>query len=208
MRPFTFIAAAIGLALGVSAAEPRIEHKQPGDSLPDVALGTADGSTLDLHEAVSEQPAVIAFYRGGWCPYCSKHLAELGRVEAQLRELGYQILAVSPDRPVKMRESLQQLADVSPEEMPAYTLLSDSQMEAAKAFGIAFEVEPDVVRQYAEYGIDLVEASGENHQMLPHPAIFVVSSDKVIRFAHVDPDYKTRLTGEAIVEAAKKAQKP
>jgi peroxiredoxin len=38
--------------------------------------------------------------------------------------------------------------------------------------------------------------------LLPHPGVFVIGKDGVIRFAHVNPDYKTRLDPEAILKAA------
>lgn len=44
------------------------------------------------------------------------------------------------------------------------------------------------------------------HHLLPHPAVFVVTQDKIIRFAHVDADYKSRLSGAEILSAAREAR--
>lgn len=196
--------AALGIALPLTG---EVDHKKPGETIPEVELQTADGTAVNLHKAVASQPAVVVFYRGGWCPYCSAHLAELGRVEEELRDIGFQILAISADRPEKLSESMDQVAELAPDRETNYTLLSDGGMTAAQAFGVAFQVEADLVEDYREnYGIDLEDASGDTHHLLPHPAIFVVTKDKVIHFAHVDTDYKARLSGEEIVAAAKKAK--
>jgi peroxiredoxin len=194
----------VGITGALSA---EVDHKKAGDAVPDVQLRKADGSSISLHDAVAEQPAVVVFYRGGWCPFCSAHLAELGRVEEQLRDLGFQILAVSPDRPEKLRESIDQVAALAPDRETTYTLLSDSKMTAAKAFGIAFQVDAGLVKTYRDsHGIDLEDASGGTHHLLPHPAVFIVTSDKIIRFVHVDTDYKKRLSGAEIMAAAQEAK--
>lgn len=56
----------------------------------------------------------------------------------------------------------------------------------------------------SEYGIDLKAASVQTHHLLPHPAVFVVDARGVIRFAHVNPDYKIRLEPEKILEAIRR----
>jgi peroxiredoxin len=198
----------LAMAAGPLAGET-LEPAKPGDPLPSVQVRNDAGLAVDLRAMALGQPSVIVFYRGGWCPYCTAHLAELGQREASLRERGFRIFAVSPDRPEKLRESIAKLRALADKEAPSYSLLSDSQMKAAQAFGIAFEVERELVRVYREkHGIDLEDAAGETHHLLPHPALFIASADGVIRFAHVDTDYRKRLSGPEIMAAAEEAIKP
>jgi peroxiredoxin len=147
---------------------------------------------------VAEKPSVIVFYRGGWCPYCNTHLAGLAKVEPRLAELGYQVLAISADRPGKVRETQEESAF-------HYRLLSDSKMEAARAFGIAFEVSDATLEKYRGYGIDLEAVSGEAHHQLPVPSVFVTGTDGIVRFAYSNPDYKVRLEPGKILHAAEQA---
>jgi AhpC/TSA family len=42
-----------------------------GDKLAPFALPDATGKTRPLDELTAQGPAVIVFYRGGWCPYCN-----------------------------------------------------------------------------------------------------------------------------------------
>lgn len=194
-RNLFVLSALLIVPLVVAAAEKTL---QAGDPVPAVELRTADGSAFDLTAAIAEKPAVLVFYRGGWCPYCTRHLSELQKIEPQLVAAGWQILAISPDRPEK-------LAEADAEHDYAYTLLSDSKMEAAKAFGLAFEVDAATREKYKGYGIDLEAASGETHHLLPVPAVFLADQDGVIRFAHSNPDYKVRLSNEAILDAVRAA---
>ncbi|MFA6173330.1 MAG: DUF547 domain-containing protein [Kiritimatiellales bacterium] len=184
-----------GLFLGNAYSE---NPAAVGSPVPPLVLHTASGDSFDLSAAVKKQPAVLIFYRGGWCPYCNMHLAQLQTIEPQLIKLGYQILAISPDRPAKLAESIGK-------NHLSYTLLSDSSMEAAKAFGLAFEVDAATLEKYKGYGINLEEASGNPHHLLPVPAVFIVGTDGIIRFSHADPDYKVRLAPEEILRTAREA---
>lgn len=62
------------------------------------------------------------------------------------------------------------------------------------------------VEQYQGMGIDLGQASGQDHHMLPVPAVYIVDTVGVIRFAHRNPDYKTRLAPEEMLKAAREAR--
>ncbi|MGF1530093.1 MAG: peroxiredoxin-like family protein [Puniceicoccaceae bacterium] len=168
-----------------------------GDPVPDTTLYNEVGGAIKLTDLFQSKPAVLIFYRGGWCPYCTRHLSSLVEIEKDILDSGFQILAISADQPSK-------IAETPNRDALGYTLLSDSRMETATAFGITFEVPAELVSKYKnEYQIDLEAASGETHHLLPHPAVYVVGTDGIIRFAHVDEDYRVRLEPEKILEAVK-----
>ena len=171
-----------------------------GADVPDVKVRTATGEAFSLKTAVAEKPAVLIFYRGGWCPFCTKHLMALQEIEEQIAARGYQILAISPDRPEKLSETLD-------EQELGYTLLSDADMVAAKAFGLAFEVDEKTREAYKGYGIDLVEASGREHYLLPVPAVYVVNQAGKITYAFAEEDYKVRLEPEALLKVLAGSEK-
>ena len=190
-----------------TAAEPasprpvadRPEDVQPlttGDRAPAPTLRDAAGSPTNLARAYGDRATVLVFYRGGWCPYCNTHLSELIEAEAKLLDAGFQILAVSPDRPAKLREA----AD---DHGFSYRLLSDSNMQLARAFGLAFRVDDDTLERYDEFGIDLEDASGEAHHLLPVPAVYLIDRAGVVRFAYWNPDHRERLDGDDLLEAAR-----
>jgi peroxiredoxin len=189
------------MLIALSAATVAFAEVKPlmiGQPIPEVPLTTVDGEKFNLPAAAKEQPLVLIFYRGGWCPYCNAHLGQLQEIDPQLRELGYRIIAISPDRSEKMAESLDKVK-------MSYTLLSDSSMKAAKAFGIAFEVGAPMPKKLDSYNIDIEDASGEKHHLLPVPAVFIVGTDGLIDFSYANPDYKTRLAPEVLLAAAKAA---
>jgi peroxiredoxin len=189
------------LVFGLLAAVATAVQEKPlavGQPIPDVSLRTASGDVLALQAAAKEQPLVIIFYRGGWCPFCNRHLGQLQEAQPKLKELGYRILAISPDRPEKLAESLDKVK-------MSYTLLSDSSMATAKAFGIAFEVEKPMLEKLASYNIDIEAASGQTHHLLPIPSVFIVGTDGIIDFVYANSDYKIRLAPEVVLAEAKNA---
>lgn len=169
-----------------------------GASVPKLVLQTPDGKAFDLNQTVKERPTVLIFYRGGWCPYCNTQLGQLQTIEPELLKLGYQILAISPDRPSKLGESVEK-------HKLTYTLLSDHAMQAAQVFGIAFRVDDATLKKYKGYGIDLEASSGEKHRLLPVPSVFIAGKDGLIKFAYVNPDYKVRLAPDELLSAARTA---
>jgi peroxiredoxin len=188
-------------SLAAPAAElaPAADQVRPilnGSKLPEVTLRTVGGESTTLAAQVAGKPAILVFYRGGWCPYCNLQLSELRLVEAEAQALGYQMIAVSPDRP-------EELAKTLGKEKLTYTLLSDSKAEALKAFGIGFRVDDKTYLQYKAYGIDLEQASGEANRALPVPSVFIVDGEGVLQFSYSHPDYSIRIPGDVILAAAK-----
>jgi len=167
-----------------------------GAKIPVVVVTRVDGTVTDLGAVTAGRPTVLVFCLGGWSPRCKLFLQQLQELRAHLGELGYQVVAVSPDRPGHLGETASELG-------LEYNLLSDSMMSAARALGIAYRVDESALERYRREGVDLEERSGEPHHMLPVPAMFVVGSDGVIRFEYVNPDEQVRPTPEMVLAAAK-----
>jgi len=171
-----------------------------GDAIPNVNLRTEENKEVNLHTLVSEKPTVLIFYRGGWCPFCNRHLQSLVGIEDDLNKAGVQLLAISMDTPEKLKATPDR-------DKLGYRLFSDSNATAATAFGIAFKVDDALVKKYKDsYKIDLEAASGNDHHILPHPAVFVVGTNGMINFSHVNPDYKVRLDPAKILKAVREAK--
>lgn len=183
----------------LAALPENANHVKPleaSERAPSIMVRDVDGRRINTSRVYRDGPAVLIFYRGGWCPYCSQHLAEMAQIEGELHEMGYRIIGVSPDRPAKLRESID-------EHELAYTLLSDSDVKLARAFGVAFRVDDETNDMLRGHGIDLEDAAGRSHRVLPIPAVYLIDVDGVIRFAHWNPDYRERLSGDKVLSAAR-----
>jgi peroxiredoxin len=123
-------------------------------------------------------------------------LVQLREIESELKNLDVQLLAISPDKPSKIRETIDK-------HKMSFILLSDSDMVAARSFRVAYKLDDQTLAEFKKYNIDVEDASGQNHHMLPVPAVFLVTMNGLIQFEYVNPDYKVRLDPELLVAAAK-----
>ncbi len=76
-------------------------------------------------------------------------------------------------------------------------------MAAAKLFRVAYKVDDTTLNQLRDYGIDLEDASGEKHHLLPVPAVFLVGTNDLIQFEYVNPDYQVRIDPDLLLAAAR-----
>jgi len=166
-----------------------------GDTAPDFAIPNAAGKSIVLTDLLKSGPVVLTFYRGGWCPYCNAQLSDLHLVEPKLRKSGFEIVFLSTDRPELLYSSLK-ATDIH------YTLLSDSRLEAAKSFHVAYHVDDATFAKMREYGVDLEASTGTKQHELPVPSVFIIDTSGTIRFVYSNPDYKIRLGADELWTAA------
>ena len=189
-------ASASAPAVELAASAEQVRPLLLGSKMPEVALRTTDGKQTSLRAQVDGKPAILVFYRGGWCPYCNLQLSDLRLIVKDVEALGYRLIAISPDRPEELSRTMSR-------DKLDYVLLSDSRAEALAAFGIGYRVDDATIEKYHGYGIDLEEASGESHHALPVPSVFIVDAQGILQFSYSNPDYKVRVPGSVVLAAAK-----
>ena len=186
-----------GMVLTVFSVPAQIPEKAEdisplliGEIIPDVILKAPDASDHSVLDIFSKKPTVLLFYRGGWCPYCNTHLAEIQGVESEIIKLGFQIVAISPDSP----ENLQL---TSGKHKLNYSLYSDSNGTLTKATGIAFKAREKSTDKLLRY------SDGLNEGFLPVPSVFIVDTSGKIQFEYINPNYKTRLSADLLLAVLK-----
>ena len=116
-------------------------------------------------------------------------------VEAKLRRSSFEIVFLSTDRPAILYSSLKA-------QHIHYTLLSDSRLEAAKAFHVAFHLDDATIAKMKDFGVDLDSTTGEPLHELPVPSVFIIDRTGTIRYVYSNPDFKIRLGADALWAAA------
>jgi len=151
----------------------------------------ASGDPVALADVFAAQPTALVVYRGGWCPFCNKHFQELSQVADDLKNAGYQLVAISADRP-------EAVAKAEAKADHGFRLLSDADLDAAKAFGLAFRLDDTTVERYKGYGIPLEDMKGEPRYALPVPAFYLIDENAEVQYAFYDPDYKVRISADEV----------
>lgn len=160
-----------------------------GEKIPNTTLLDTEGKSVQTNDVLN-QKTVLIFYRGGWCPYCNSQLADLQEIESEIVKLGYQIIAISPDAPAFLKETLQ-------DNKLHYSLYSDSEGQFIKNVGIAFKAPEKYGKMLGKY------SEGKNNGLLPVPTVYVLNKNREIEFLYVNPDYKSRLKGEVLLGVLK-----
>jgi peroxiredoxin len=160
-----------------------------GEKIPTIELTDMDGKAVKTNDIFNKKTVVIV-YRGGWCPYCTAHLSEIQKIESEILALGYQIVAISPDSPSFLKESVGK-------EKLNYKLFSDNKGAFAKGCGLAFATPEKYGKMLAKY------SEGGNTGFLPVPSVFVVNEKQEINFEYINPDYSKRLKGDLLLAVLK-----
>jgi peroxiredoxin len=165
-----------------------------GDSAPDFTLPGAQGDPVSLSAVLRSGPAIVTFYRGGWCPYCNIQLRAYQAVLTQITTLGGRLLAISPQRPD---------GSLSTAEANALTfdVLSDATNAVARRFGFVYALPQELRDAMQANGKALPGINGDESWELPVPATYLIGRDQRVALAHVDVDYRRRLEPEAILTA-------
>lgn len=103
-----------------------------GKPAPEFSLQDPDGKTLSLASIASEQPVLVLFYRGDWCPFCMSQLDSIKGVLPQLKKHNVQVVAISPDQKAAAKNTRRQFGQ-------GFIFLSDPEAQVISQYGIARE---------------------------------------------------------------------
>jgi peroxiredoxin len=167
-----------------------------GEMFPHFSLPNAGGDAVSSEDFLARGPLVVCFYRGGWDPYCNLELRAYQAILGDLRALGADFIAISPQLP---EESLNMAAKAN----LSFEVLTDMGNSLAEHLGLAHELVPAVVDIYRSMGYDLERINGITRWTLPIPATYVVDTSGKIAEAFIQPDYTVRMEPERVLEVIK-----
>ncbi|TFG40411.1 MAG: hypothetical protein E4H42_04340 [Chromatiales bacterium] len=81
--------------------------------------------------------------------------------------------------------------------------MSDADVQAATALGIAFRASEQTINRRHEKGEDIEGSSMQKHRVLPVPAVFAIDRHGVIQFVFTNADYKIRLPADQLLATAR-----
>ena len=165
-----------------------------GDHAPDFTLPNPSGRPLSLSGLLRGGPAVVTFYRGGWCPYCNLQLRAYQRALGEITAFGGRMIAISPQLPDGS------LTTAEMNEL-SFDVLSDVGNRVARSFGLVYALPDELRAALTSNGKALPGINGDDSWELPLPATYVIAPDRRIALAEIELDYRKRLEPDAIVAA-------
>jgi peroxiredoxin len=165
-----------------------------GDRFPQFALPNVVGNAIDSEDLLAQGPLVVSFFRGGWCPYCNLELRAYQAVWQDIRKLGANIVAISPQLP---EDSLTMVAKANLK----FEVLSDTGNSLAEHLGLVFELPRSVVDLYRSMGYDLERINGNVRWSLPAPATYLLDTDNTVLLSYCHADYSQRLEPAEVLKS-------
>ena len=176
----------------ILGSAPRAGQVFPLFSLPD-----ANGSIVSASELLKRGPLVVAFYRGGWCPFCNLELNALQLALPEINARGGSLVAISPQTPERSAETAR-LSRLS------FHLLIDRGNLFARELGLVYRLPAVMQTDYQKKGLLLPAINGDDSWELPIPATYLVGQDGVIVDAFLDADFYHRKDPQELVEELRK----
>lgn len=181
----------------MSETEVRADPYKVGEKLPNFTLPAIgkDGKETEasLESMLQEGPVVLTFFRGSWCPYCVTELKAVEKRIDKIESLGASVLAISPEKPsatLKLDKELKL----------DFVLATDYDNGVAKELGLLFQMTDEMIEKYHEYKLDVPKSNGTETWQLPVPATYVVDTDRTIRYAFVDINYRERADYDEVLD--------
>lgn len=184
----------------LSAQGPPVPHcGQPdslkvGDVAPQFNVLDIHGDTMALAELTATKQVVLVFYRGAWCPHCNKHMSHLQDSLALITAKNAVVLAISPEMP-------ESAADIVKKSGATFSVIHDADYRVMCAYGTAFIMPKAQRNKLRLIGLNVDKANGNEEGVLPVPATFIIGTDGRINALHFDPNYKERMSVNAILQA-------
>lgn len=169
------------------------EGLKMGDIAPDINAMDQDGKKVQLKELLKKGDVVVIFYRGQWCPFCSKQLSKVNDSLSFVSAKGASVIAVTPETPENIKKTVEKTK-------ATYAILEDNNMSIMKSYKVNFAVDEKTIEKYKTYGIDFDKANGSNGANLPVPATYIIGKDGKIKYAFFNPDYRQRPSVKEILE--------
>jgi peroxiredoxin len=172
-----------------------------GDKAPAFTLNDPDGNAVSSADLLAKGPLVVTFYRGVWCPYCNMDLQAIQEALPKIKELGADLVAISPQTAPNSRRSRR-------ENKLDFPILSDPHNHVADSFRLRFKL-PDYLKDLymSVFKNDLGAVNGDPSWTLPMPARYVIGQDGTILYSEVNPDYTNRPDPKELLPVLQKAAK-
>lgn len=153
-----------------------------GAKAPAISGTTQTGAPSTFASLKGQKGLVVAFVRSAdWCPFCKGQLKDLNTVAADLKATGYPLVSLSYDKV----ETLKTFSDAN---ALTYTMISDPESKVIDAFKLR----------------NMEMAGKGRFDGIPHPAIFVIGADGIVKAKFYEDNYRVRPPSKIVLEAVRK----
>lgn len=169
---------------------------QAGMRAPLFTLDDVRGRQVALEGLLDAGPVVLNFFRGEWCSYGARSLADFSAAARELATLGVSAVNIGPGTGTWRPHASSRATPIAE--------LCDVDMHVARAYGLTFTLPFSLRPLYRQLGYqppDENDAAGS--WLVPVPAVYLLNRDGVIVLASVELDYRKRFDAASLPGALK-----
>ncbi|NPC58510.1 peroxiredoxin-like family protein [Caenimonas soli] len=155
-------------AMALSAAS-----HAPGFTLPNERH-----NCVSLADQVSSGPVVLVFYRGQWCPCCTRELRAVQLALSEIRELGGSVLAITPQTEMYNRRCVRAL-------QLDFPVLHDPHGRTADWYRVNWQIPESLRELYLGLDLDLPKFNGDAEWSAPLSSFFVVDQTQTVVYTEI-----------------------
>ncbi len=165
-----------------------------GETAPAFEGKDQQRKTFRLKEATKKGAVVLFFYRGQWCPYCNKYMMSIQDSLQLIYKKGATVIGVSLELPENITKTIEKTK-------ASFPLIYDKDSKISKLYNVAYKPDTAMLKALNGYGINLKTLNGNDDELLPVPATYVIGKDGKIKFVHFDKNFKNRAKLADVLQA-------
>ena len=169
-----------------SVAQGQPEGLFLGSKAPDFKTVDQFDRSLHLREFAKKKPVLLLFYRGYWCPHCTRLLTRLQDSLSYFTEKGVTVVAVSPESKESQLKTLEKTK-------AGFSLVQDSSLLISQLYDVNYFLSDNQLARYRSGAIDLMKINYPNPTALPVPSLYVIGKDYTITYRFFDPEHKRKI---------------
>ncbi len=186
MRIFIFASLIIFMSYLLWAQQ--VEALVIGRKAPTIEAVDNSGNAINSDELVKKGKVVVIFYRGAWCPYCQRHMAAMQDSLEMVLNKGASVIVVTPET----NESIGKMVEKSG---ATFSIVNDENYTIMNNYKVAYHLTKQTVPKYFGPVVNRTrKANGNDDDILPVPATYILDEDHKVIYAHFDKDYSQRST--------------
>ncbi len=196
----------LGSLILIFSACSSSQYSSLGMEEEDLPVGLAVGETVEngVHTDQLDRQAsipakgkytVVFFYRGSWCPYCSRQMKALSDSLQYITDRGAQVIAITPQAE---KEEVMEMSDYVNDRI---SIVVDSDGDLMRYYDVDFRVTDGYQNKISlMLQTDLAETNDQEVVELPVPATYIIDKNGVIVWRYFDTNYRERATTKQILD--------
>jgi peroxiredoxin len=181
--------------LGIDTTQVIPEGLARGAYAPIFEGTDALGNDFSLKRALEDGPVVVAFFRGEWCPHCTKYMQQLEDSLSHINEKGAQVVAITP-------EQNSHVIEMVAETRAEFRVLSDNDGSIMRDYEVAFPVTKRYQKRIKRLlRAKIAERNGQEEATLPVPAVYLITPSGKVAWRYFNYDYRQRPPVSEILKA-------